>query len=213
MVAVLPFGYGLHYTEFSFKWEKVPAPTYDISSLVKDASTIIETTPFVTVTASMTNVGKVLSDYVGLLFISTKDAGPSPFPIKTLVSFDRLFNITTGSTRTLSLPLTLGSLSRAATNGSFLIYPGTYTITLDNEPSLSFTFTLRGDETLIESVPIPLTPAPPSVVHLGCFTDSKNRTLNGPLTTNLVSNTVQSCASTCHSAGYLYAGVESGRYE
>lgn len=187
--------------------------SYDIATLVKSASSIIENSPFVTVTASVTNTGKAISDYVGLLFISTKNAGPSPFPIKTLVSFDRLLNITVGGTGTLSLPLTLGSLSRAAANGSFIIYPGTYTLTLDNEPSLSFTFTLTGVATQIEAVPIPQTPAPPSIEPLGCFTDATTRTLNGPMTTNTVSNTVESCASTCHSAGYSYAGVEYSRYE
>jgi beta-D-xylosidase 4 len=207
---VLPFGYGLHYTDFTFKWGKTPSATYDISTILKGASSIIETTPFVTVTASVTNTGKVTSDYVGLLFISTKDAGPTPYPIKTLVSFDRLGNVTAKNTATLSLPLTLGSLSRAAANGSFIIYPGTYTLTLDNEPSLSFTFKLTGKETLIESVPIPVTPAPPSIEPLGCFQDSLNRTLNGPVTTT-ATNTVQECATTCNAAGFLYAGVESAR--
>lgn len=214
--AVLPFGYGLHYTNFTFTWGTLPSPTYAISSLVNTASGTIDQSTFVTVTAQVTNVGgpaNMPSDYVGLLFISTTNAGPSPYPIKRLVSYNRLFNIPVGGTGTLNLPLTIGSLTRAETNGSFVIYPGTYTLKLDNAPSLTYSFTLTGVETLIESVPVPLLPAPPAISHLGCYTDSSSaRTLNGPMTTDTSANTPLKCASTCHTAGYAYSGLEYGRY-
>ncbi|KAM3074473.1 hypothetical protein ACMFMF_006482 [Clarireedia jacksonii] len=208
---VLPFGYGLHYTNFTFTWGTVPSSTYAISDLVSGAASIIESTPFVSITAKVTNTGSRVSDYVGLLFISTNNAGPSPYPIKTLVSYDRLFNITTGGSDTLTLPLTIGSLARAEINGSFVIYPGTYTLKLDNEAALSYSFTLTGVETLIESVPIPPTSAPPSILPLGCYSDGSTRTLNGSMTTNANTNTPQECAITCHAAGYQYAGLEYGQ--
>ncbi|PQE21948.1 glycoside hydrolase family 3 protein [Rutstroemia sp. NJR-2017a WRK4] len=208
---VLPFGHGLHYTNFTFAWSAVPSSTYEISTLLSGALSIIETTAFSTVTAKVTNIGSIGSDYVGLLFISTTDAGPSPYPIKALVSYDRLFDIKSNDSDTLTFSLTLGSLARVATNGSFVIYPGTYVLTLDNEPALSYSFTLTGPETLIESVPIPPTVAPPSILHLGCYSDGSTRTLNGSMTTNTNTNTPQECALTCHASGYQYAGLEYGR--
>ncbi|KAF7913403.1 hypothetical protein EAE99_010624 [Botrytis elliptica] len=208
---VLPFGHGLHYTNFTFAWSAVPSPTYEISTLLSGASSIIETTTFSTATAKATNTGSMVSDYVGLLFISTINAGPGPYPIKTLVSYDRLFNVKTNASDTLTFSLTLDSLARVATNGSFVIYPGTYILTLDNEPALSYSFTLTGPETLIESVPIPPTVARPSILHLGCYSDSSTRTLNGSMTTNTNTNTPQECALTCHASGYQYAGLEYGQ--
>lgn len=212
---VLPFGYGLHYTNFTFAWGTVPTSTYSIATLLGGASAMIDTTPFATVTAKVTNAGGAAnhtSDYVGLLFLSTKNAGPSPYPTKNLVSYARLYNITAGGSGTLSLPLTLGSLARTDVNGSLVLYPGTYTLTLDNAPSLTYSFALTGAATIIETVPKPQATAPPSVSFLGCYTDSAtSRTLNGVSTTDKLTNSVDQCATTCHAGGYTYAGVQYGR--
>jgi len=180
---VVPFGFGLHYTIFSFAWGVKQASVYSISTLVSSALSIIETTSLITVTATVTNTGGVKSDYVGLLFIATKNAGPSPYPIKTPVSYDRLLNITAQGSATLSLPLTIASLERTETNGSVVLYPGIYTITLDNEPSLTFSFTLTCVETIIESVPVPPASLLPSLSPLGCYTDGTTHTLTGEMIT------------------------------
>jgi len=73
---VVPFGFGLHYTIFSFAWGVKQASVYSISTLVSSALPIIETTPLITVTATVTNTGGVKSDYVGLLFIATRMPDP-----------------------------------------------------------------------------------------------------------------------------------------
>jgi len=211
---VLPFGYGLHYTNFSLSWGKTPASTYSIATLLHSASEIIENTPFVTVTATVKNTGgpaKLPSDFVGLLYISTTNAGPSPYPIKSLISYDRVFNVTVNGTATLSFPLTLAAITRVVANGSVAIFPGDYTIALDYNSTITAKFTLTGSETIIESIPVPPTDAVP-LSYLGCYTDSTNRTLAGGTSSTLTStNTPGTCGIACNAAGYSYAGVEYGK--
>ncbi|KAJ5554966.1 glycoside hydrolase superfamily [Penicillium sp. DV-2018c] len=156
---VLPFGYGLHYTKFHFKWKQTLDREYDIQQLVsscqkKTSGPINDNTPFVSVQAQVKNVGHETSDYVGLLFLSSKDAGPTPRPNKSLVSYLRLHNITSGHEDVLDLPLTLGSLARADEYGSLVIYPGHYKIALDNTESLTFEFSLKGHPAVIDTIPM-----------------------------------------------------------
>jgi beta-D-xylosidase 4 len=119
----------------------------------------------------VSNTGKVTSDFVGLLFLSSQNAGPKPRPLKTLVSYARLHNIKVGAPQNMSLPLTLGSLARADVDGNLVICPGDYTLFLDvnGNQSLSFNFTITGDQTgnVIETLPIPKPSYPATVpVHL-----------------------------------------------
>lgn len=174
--AVLPFGYGLHYTTFSQKWTQQLRKSYNIQQLVKSAraasktGTIIpDTVTFATVQARVKNTGRRVSDYVGLLFLSSKNAGPTPRPIKRLVSYSRLHEISVRGSQALDLPLTLGSLARADENGDFVIYPGKYKLTLDD--GIWFTFELKGKAEVVETLPrpkdeyeftVPVTIQPPS---------------------------------------------------
>jgi beta-D-xylosidase 4 len=128
-------------------------------------------TSWETVTASVENTGKSASDYVGMLFLSSTDAGPAPRPIKSLVSYARLHGIPVAGSQVLQLPLTLGSIARANEAGDLVIYPGDYKIALDVDETLTFNFTLRGQEAVIDSLPaprdnynytVPVTVQPPS---------------------------------------------------
>lgn len=65
------------------------------------------------------------SDYVGLLYLSSSNAGPTPHPIKSLVSYTRVHGVAVGSEATLTLPINLGSIMRADSNGNMWLYPGT----------------------------------------------------------------------------------------
>ncbi|KFY65554.1 hypothetical protein V496_02497 [Pseudogymnoascus sp. VKM F-4515 (FW-2607)] len=155
---VIPFGYGLHYTKFDFKWEATLDKAYDIRQLVDSCKEhplgpVNDNTPFATVKAQVKNVGKENSDYVGLLFISSRNAGPAPRPNKSLVSYQRLNDIKTRTKQTLNLPLTLGSLARADENGDLVIFPGDYKIALDISESLTFKFTLSGPPVVIDTLP------------------------------------------------------------
>jgi beta-D-xylosidase 4 len=157
---VLPFGYGLHYTEFDFGWEQNLDRAYNIQQLVasckaKSGNSVNDNTPFTTIKARVKNVGHRSSDYVGMLFISSDNAGPVPRPNKSLVSYARLHDIATGSEQTLDLPLTLGSLARADENGNLVIFPGDYKIVLDVFEHLTLTFSLQGSPLAIDTLPAP----------------------------------------------------------
>jgi beta-D-xylosidase 4 len=162
--AVLPFAYGLHYTTFSPKWTQKLKRSYNIQNLVKKARSstssasgklIPDTIPFATVQARVKNTGRRASDYVGLLFLSSKNAGPAPRPIKRLVSYARLHEIPVRGSQVLDLPLTLGSLARANEDGDFVIYPGKYELALDYDGRISFSFVLEGKPEVVEALPRP----------------------------------------------------------
>jgi beta-D-xylosidase 4 len=157
---VIPFGYGLHYTKFSFEWKEALDRDYNIQQLITSCQTktsgpVNDNTPFATVKARVKNVGHENSDYVSLLFLSSDNAGPTPRPNKSLVSYLRLHNIISGSEEVSDLPLTLGSLARADENGSLVIFPGHYKIALDIFESLSFEFSLQGYPAVIDTLPMP----------------------------------------------------------
>ncbi|KAK1585966.1 glycosyl hydrolase family 3 N terminal domain-containing protein [Colletotrichum navitas] len=157
---VFPFGFGLHYTKFDFTWKDTLEPTYDISNIISWARSqtdghVTDTTSFTSVNVTVENVGNVRSDYVGLLFLSSKNAGPVPRPNKSLVSYSRARDVEAGASDQLTLKLTLGSFARSDSHGNLTIFPGDYTLELDNDKSLVFDFTLTGEPVVIDSLPVP----------------------------------------------------------
>ncbi|KAN0102188.1 Glycoside hydrolase family 3 C-terminal domain containing protein [Hyaloscypha variabilis] len=212
---VLPFGYGLHYTNSSASWKFKAKERYGTDQILSDCGGVdefglIETATFATVAVSVKNTGRLSSDFVGLLFISTKNAGPAPYPLKALASYSRLFDIPAGETKILSLPLEVGSLARVDLDGNFVIYPGDYLLTFDSDVALSFNFTLNGEATTIEKSPV-IDASPVAISYLGCFADSKTAPLLGGTVLSLKdTNTPQVCANRCHSVGFNIPGVEGG---
>ena len=156
---VLPFGYGLHYTNFTFSWESKPSTVYNIRSLVRGAahSDYVDISQFATLSVTVENIGgasvNMTSDYIGLLFLSSSDTGPKPVPNKTLVSYARAHNIPVHGHQVLQFPVAIGSLARADENGDLTIYPGEYTLSLDVDCQLSVKFKLVGDPAIIEVIP------------------------------------------------------------
>jgi beta-D-xylosidase 4 len=159
--AVLPFGYGLHYTNFTFSWMSTPQSTYSIQSLIeknsREGAGYLENARFATLSITVKNIGghaNLASDYVGLLFISpSSDAGPPPIPKKSLISYARASAIPVNQEQVLDLPITLGSLARADENGSLTIYPGEYKVTLDTGAELTASFRLTGKAAIIDVLP------------------------------------------------------------
>jgi len=207
---VIPFGYGLHYTDFSLSWGSTPRPSYSIKDLVDSSSgTYTALSPFFDVTVQVRNTGgraNLASDYVGLLFISTTNAGPAPFPNKQLVSYSRLHSVPVGSTQELTLPLTLGSLARADSNGDFFLYPGNYQLAVDIDSNITFAFELTGTATLIESLPTNLADVT-AFESLGCFAASTSL-LSGKTINLGSSNYPQLCVNECAQAGFHFSGVQ-----
>jgi beta-D-xylosidase 4 len=105
----------------------------------------------------VTNTGKNTSDYVALLFLKTTDAGPKPYPLKTLVGYTRAKQIRPGEKRTVDIEVTLGSLARTAENGDLVLYPGRYTLEVDVGENQYHTasFTVKGKEVVLDTFPQP----------------------------------------------------------
>lgn len=155
---VLPFGYGLHYTNFSVSASAPSQASYDISSLISGCNNSTSTyaymdlCPFESFNVTVSNKGNVTSDFVALGFISGQH-GPQPYPIKQLVAYERLFNVTGGSSATASLNLTLGSLARRDENGNLMLYPGDYGLLVDVPTQATLNFTLTGSQAVLDQWP------------------------------------------------------------
>lgn len=154
--AVFPYGFGLHYTTFTAEMT-LPGnvSTIDIGSLTSQCSGVayLDLCPFASVPVTIHNTGDVTSDYAALLFVSG-EFGPTPYPRKTLVSYAKAHNITSGSSGSVTIDVTLGSLARVDENGNRVLYPGTYQLMLDLEPGLATVeFTLTGTEKVLDEWP------------------------------------------------------------
>lgn len=155
---VYEFGFGLHYTTFNVSWSSPPPTSIAIGDLIAQANatnvSYTDIAPLATFSVDVQNTGKVASDYVALLFSNTT-AGPSPAPLKELVSFTRLKGVTPGETATAQLNVTLGSVARVDENGNSALYPGTYNVWVDTTREIVHTFELTGERTQIISFPQP----------------------------------------------------------
>ncbi|KAG2141437.1 glycoside hydrolase family 3 protein [Suillus bovinus] len=151
---VYEFGYGEHYTTFSCKWVQAPATSYSIQALVDAGkhAAYLDSALFATLAVSVTNTGNRTSDYVSLLFASGT-YGDAPYPNKNLVSYARSHSIAPGATAIAELPIALGNLARADTNGNFWLYPGTYELVLDTTRVLNSQFKLTGSAARLTSFP------------------------------------------------------------
>jgi beta-D-xylosidase 4 len=87
------------------------------------------------------------------MFLSTKDAGPAPYPNKWLVSYARLHGISPGKEQVAKLDINLGALARANSDGDLILYPGRYQLQLDYDARLVFDFELTGHATLLDTLP------------------------------------------------------------
>lgn len=154
--AVFPFGHGLHYTDFSVAPQDFP-PAFSIADLLascKGFVAYLELCPFPSVSVSVTNTGSRASDYVVLGFLAG-EFGPAPRPIKSLATYKRVFDVQPGKTRTAELDWKLESLARVDDKGNRVLYPGTYTLLLDQPTLTNITFTLTGEETVLDQWPQP----------------------------------------------------------
>ncbi|KAI1498905.1 beta-glucosidase [Biscogniauxia marginata] len=156
--ATVPFGFGLHYTNFTatVAGDAEDGQSWDTSELVNTCTANVahkDQCPFQTVSVAVSNTGAVTSDYVALGFIAGEH-GPQPYPIKRLVAYQRLFNVTAGEEpATASLNLTLKSLARHDESGNLVLYPGSYSFLVDVPTQSTWNFTLTGEEVILDEWP------------------------------------------------------------
>ncbi|KAK0497845.1 glycoside hydrolase superfamily [Armillaria luteobubalina] len=154
---IYDFGTGLHYTDFSASVTSHVMQSYDIAALTSNCTEkYLDRCAFLTSPLSVTvsNTGTTTSDYVTLAFL-TGSFGPTPYPKKSLVAYQRLFNIAGGATDTAQLNLTLGSLARYDDQGNRVLYPGGYTVMIDTAPLAMVNFTLTGEQKMLDEWPQP----------------------------------------------------------
>ena len=153
---VQSFGTGLHYTTFNATFGDAVAggnPTWNIQTLLSGCKNAYpDTCPLPALPVRVVNSGKVTSDFVALVFVASQ-AGPTPYPIKTLVNYGRLKAIAAGATATAEFPWTFASLARHNDKGDAILYPGTYTLMLDQPTQTTATLTLTGSEATLDKWP------------------------------------------------------------
>ncbi|KAK1756734.1 beta-xylosidase [Echria macrotheca] len=153
--AVQPFGYGLHYTTFAPSVGAFPS-TLAIADLTASCKEqYLDKCPLPALPITVKNTGNATSDYVALAFVSSTDAGPAPHPIKQLAAYGRLRDIAAGATATASLQWTLANLARHDASGNMVLYPGTYTITVDEPTLATYKVTLTGAAATLDNWPAP----------------------------------------------------------
>ena len=161
--AVYPFGHGLHYTTFEYRWASVSAATMAIGDLTADGVVArfhedLDKAALTQYAVDVTNTGKVTSDTVVLLYTngsaSHADAPPLS-PYRELIAYDRPHDIAPGETRTVYFTLTLRSLSRVDENGHRWLFPGKYRIFVDNDARIEHDITLTGEPALLRKFPQP----------------------------------------------------------
>ncbi|KAI3585739.1 glycoside hydrolase superfamily [Fusarium oxysporum f. sp. albedinis] len=150
--AVLPYGFGLHYTTFKAKF-KSNKLNFNIQKLLKGCSAhYSDTCALPPIQVSVKNTGRITSDFVSLVFIKS-EVGPKPYPLKTLAAYGRLHDVAPSSTKDISLEWTLDNIARREENGDLVVYPGTYTLLLDEPTQAKIEVTLTGKKATLDKWP------------------------------------------------------------
>jgi len=153
----------MHYTNFTASIPSTAlAESYDTATLMASCTSAmsngtikyLDLCPFTSLLVNITNTGNTLSDYSTLVFLAGAFGQP-PYPKKSLVAYQRLHNITAGSSQMASLNLTLGSLSRVDQSGNRVLYPGEYAVVIDTQPLAVVWFTITGDQAVLDEWPQP----------------------------------------------------------
>ncbi|KAK0648114.1 glycosyl hydrolase family 3 N terminal domain-containing protein [Cercophora newfieldiana] len=150
---IFPFGYGLHYTTFSPSvFESFPKKL-NIADLLKGCTNKYrDTCPFPSLPLDVKNTGNVTSNYVALAFLAG-EYGPKPYPIKTLASYARVRDVGPGSGKRAQLKWNLGDIARHDEMGNTVLYPGRYTVLIDEPTLTKVEFELVGEETVLDVWP------------------------------------------------------------
>ncbi|KAK1540395.1 glycosyl hydrolase family 3 N terminal domain-containing protein [Colletotrichum paranaense] len=161
----VPYGFGLHYTTFDVELKALQEPVITttkqliLSEDSEDASRVpswqktLERS-MLTVAVTVTNAGKVTSDYVALLFL-TSDAGPEPRPLKTLAGYTRFRSIQPGQAAVKEVVITVERLVRVDVLGNRVLHPGSYEVFVDLDKKAVHKFHVGGPAVVVEKFPQP----------------------------------------------------------
>ena len=73
-----------------------------------------------------------------------------------LAAYTRLSKLAPGASKTVALDWNLGSLARVDDKGNTVLYPGTYTVLVDQPTTANISFTLTGAEAVLDKWPQPI---------------------------------------------------------
>ncbi|KAF2266121.1 beta-xylosidase [Lojkania enalia] len=161
---VQEFGFGLHYTNFTIEFGapysgntvKRNPPVFQSNLILKDCKLPHkDLCSFPSFPIIVTNNGNVTSDFVALVFVTTKQ-GPAPHPIKELASYKRLRDIKPGEMRSEDLEFTLGSFARVNERGDTVLYDGAYCLVLDVPEQKRLCFEILGGDAVFDVWPQPV---------------------------------------------------------
>eukprot|EP00040_Diaphanoeca_grandis_P037541 m.245586 g.245586 ORF g.245586 m.245586 type:complete len:1015 (+) comp33837_c3_seq28:144-3188(+) len=135
------FGFGLSYTNFTFKWTpappsssihsapnmstslpKVPVQVVSLQDITKESLATFAVDHSVTVT----NTGTRTSDVVALAFVLATSDSPPETPLRKLFGFERFSDVKPGESRTGYFASTATSLGVVGNDGVRRLHPGTY---------------------------------------------------------------------------------------
>lgn len=169
--AVQEFGFGLHYTNFSAAISppytarkgqgKRNAAVFQMADLLDGCmERYLDLCPLPDLPVVVKNTGRVMSDYVVLVFVSTT-AGPKPHPRKELASYKRLRDVGAGEERRVGLGLRVGDLARVDGRGNTVLYGGVYCLGVDVDGVLGVRervescFEIEGGDRVVDVWPQP----------------------------------------------------------
>ena len=148
---LIPFGFGLSYTEFDYTALTVSPTSIDLCNSVS-------------VSVSVKNVGKMAGDVVILIFVQPpKKTDTSFFPNVELLSFQRVY-IKPSEENKITFTLNPYQLSLVNEDGENFIYPGEYSVMIDSylDPKHTGKFVISG------SSPVNVYTCQSSPVCFGC---------------------------------------------
>ncbi|KAK2810273.1 hypothetical protein FQN50_003004 [Emmonsiellopsis sp. PD_5] len=158
--AVVDFGFGLHYTNFSLAVSpsSPEANVFDTATLLADVPDAARPAlaPLMSFTVQVTNTGAVASPFTVLAFVKTTDAGPAPYPRKRLVGYGKLGEVEAeGGSGEVEIEVLLGAVARADEKGQLVLWPGTYEVVVDvpEREGVGVGFEIVGEEVVLEGWP------------------------------------------------------------
>jgi hypothetical protein len=120
---VYPFGYGLSYTTFKYKWDQ-EGDNIQLNLLAPYE----EEKCAIQLNMTITNIGSITGDHSILYFVSSPNSGQDGEPLKSLVAFDRINSIGINQEAHVSQCLPASAFRLADEDGNWLIRPGIWTI-------------------------------------------------------------------------------------